>query len=190
MEVSVAHIPQKDPQSYLLRLYNVHVPRGTRAYREHRHLQFEISLCKGGAGTYRTKDAVYPIRKGDVFVFASQEVHCITEICGEGEELHMLNVQFEPRYLWSARRDDASLQYLQMCTAHAPSFSNRLPAEEEITQHIARLLLETEAEFAQEESEYALIVRNRMTEIMVLLLRKTDYAKTGQNVMDKGLIGQ
>jgi len=179
MDVNVAYIPQEDTQSYLLRLYNVSVAAGIRPYREHHHLQFEISLCKSGRGTYHTKEATYPIEAGDVFVFASHEVHCITEI--EGEGLHMMNVQFEPRYLWSARRDDASLQYLQMCTGHSADFSNRLPRAHRVTQRIARLLLETEEEFAQRANEYPLMVRSRVTEIMVLLLRELGYAQEAES---------
>ena len=50
-------------------------------------------LIKSGGGIYRTKDKEYSIRKGDVFLFASNEIHCITAIDKGGLEL--MNIHFE-----------------------------------------------------------------------------------------------
>ncbi len=179
MEVHGAYIPQDDTQSYLLRLYNVHVPSGARPFRDHHHLQFELALCKSGSGTYRTKERTYPIQAGDVFVFASHETHCITDVAESPQGLHMMNIQFEPRYLWGGRNDHFSPQHLRVCTNHADGFSNRLDPNNPSTARIATLLSEIEAEFFFRNVEYPLMVRSKICEILVLLLREQGYAEQG-----------
>ena len=85
--------------SLRLRLFHSVVQSFQRAYTEHRHTAFELSLICSGTGVYRAGEKSYCFREGDVFLFSTNEPHCIVEVNGV---LDILNLQFEPRFLWSA----------------------------------------------------------------------------------------
>ena len=70
-----------------------------REYREHHHTECELSVFLAGSGIYTVGDIRYPFKRGDVFLFGSDEVHCITEI---SEGIELLNIHFEPRILWES----------------------------------------------------------------------------------------
>ena len=69
--------------------------------RIHKHTEFELSLILSGTGLYRTDGGAYDIRPGDVFTYATNEPHCITDIDDGGMEL--LNIQFSPSYIFPVR---------------------------------------------------------------------------------------
>lgn len=172
MEVQADYIPAQKDSHFLFKLFNVQVPVQRRAFREHQHIYFEISLFKQGAGVYTTHDDAYPIQPGDVFVFASNEVHCITEITAP---LALMNVHFEPRFLWSGSDSAAPFRGM-LCFGHGASFRNRLPPEQAASARIRQLLLETEAEMAGRAPEYERMVRLKLSEIFIHLVRSLHYA--------------
>lgn len=106
----------------LLKMWTIDVDLKQRPYVKHSHTRFEITVVNGGRGVYTTENAVYPMEEGDVFVFSSNEIHCITETDGE---LSITNLHFEPRYL----SDDFSNGYMNFCFYHSMDFSNRIPSE-------------------------------------------------------------
>lgn len=171
MEVRAWYIPENPARSFLLKLFNVYVPAGTRTFRTHQHIHFEIALFRAGAGTYTTARTTYPIRPGDVFVFASNEVHCITEITAP---LDLMNVHFAPRFLWTGSGAAAPGSEL-LCYAHNPAFSNRLDPVGAATARIRQLLQGTEAELRDRAPEYESMVRIRLSEVFVQLLRGCAY---------------
>ena len=171
MEIRAWYIPENPARRFLLKLFNVRVPAGTRAFRTHQHIHFEIALFRAGAGTYTTAHTAYPIRPGDVFVFASNEVHCITEITAP---LDLMNVHFEPRFLWSGSGSAAPGSEL-LCYAHNPEFSNRLNPDTPAADRIRALLRETERELTDRAPEYETMVRVKLSEIFVRLLRGCAY---------------
>ena len=71
----------------LLKLYHSAVMPEKRGYRNHHHAEFEIGLIKAGTGIYKVGEREYPIQKGDIFLFSTDEHHCITEISGNEEML-------------------------------------------------------------------------------------------------------
>ncbi len=180
MEVTEAYIPKDSGSDYLLQLINVHVPSGPRPPKEHHHIQFELMICKSGSGTYMAEKGAYPILPGDVFVFSSHENHYISVIDPAPEGIHMMDVKFEPRYLWGSRYDSLSGEHLHFCFAHAPDFPNRLPPDHPATRRIRDLMLQIEEEFDGCKTEYALMVRSKVIEIVILLLRELGYADTSQ----------
>lgn len=107
----------------LLKMWEVNVSPGERDFTRHSHLRFEIAAVNSGEGVYRTEGAVYPMREGDVFVFSSNEVHCITGVSGGG--MSLTNLHFEPRYLTETHGD---APFIRLCFSHAPQFCNRIPA--------------------------------------------------------------
>ncbi len=177
MEVKEASIKDNNQRDVLLKLFNVHVPSGDRAWREHRHSQFEIVLFKSGSGKYTTANAVYSIQKGDVFVFSSNEEHCITKI-DDREEMILMNLHFEPRYFWGTGNDSFSDSNLFF--SHQKTFQNRLNRGDDAAKIIARLLLEIEKEFLEKPPEFRISVRAKVIEILLTLIRQTNYYAPGQ----------
>ena len=68
-----------------------------RSYSAHHHTQCELSVFLEGEGIYTVGKNEYGFRAGDVFLFASDEEHCITEVY---TQMDLLNIQFEPYVLW------------------------------------------------------------------------------------------
>ncbi len=173
MQTSEALIPSATGGGFLLKLFNVWVEEGERRFRDHRHIEFEIVLIKSGGGIYRTCDKEYTIRAGDVFLFASNEVHCITAINKGGLEL--MNIHFEPRFIWSSGNDLFDADYLRIFYNRSENFENRLPRDSAETAEIARLLMEMEQEFLDKKPEYTLMVKVLLLSILVKMSRGFDY---------------
>ena len=145
MNLREYYIPESSKHNFQLKLFNVNPPSGKRIFREHRHTQFEIALFKSGSGTYNTVQKSYDICYGDIFVFSSNEIHCITNIEPE-EKMVIMNLHVEPRCLWSSELDTLSQDHLDLCFRHSPQFENRLPRNNPNTDKIRQLLLEMEQE--------------------------------------------
>ncbi len=173
MQTSEALIPSATGGGFLLKLFNVWVDEGQRKFRDHRHVEFEIVLIKSGAGIYRTKNKEYTIRAGDVFLFASNEVHCITAIDKGGMQL--MNIHFEPRFIWSSGNDLFDADYLRIFYDRSERFENRLPRDSEQTKSIARMLMDMEQEFSDKKPEYTLMVKVLLLSILVTMMRGFDY---------------
>lgn len=170
MSVSQAFI--KDENDVLVKLFNVNVPPGVREGYDHRHAKFEIALFKEGNGVYTTKLRTYSIKSGDVFVFSSNENHSITRI-DDCCDMRLMNLHVEPRYFWGSKFD--SFGYGGIFFSHSPNFLSRLSRNSEYTDKIRNLLLETEAEFENMSPEYELMIRAKITEIFVTLIRNCGY---------------
>lgn len=175
-----AFIPENNRTGFLFKLWNNTVEPFHRSVLEHRHLQFEIVLFKSGRGKYTTTGGVYDIQKDDIFVFSSNEQHCITEIY-DGDAFQFLNIHFEPRYVWGSRYNGFSNDAMNICFSHNDSFCNRLPRNNEYTERVRRLILEIESELEQRQPEYELMVHNKIYEILIILARNLDYG-TGKTV--------
>lgn len=83
--------------STLLKVWKVSVQPGVRPLVRHSHIRFEITLITSGSGIYTVGDMEYHIKPDSIFVFASNEQHCVTKVDENG--LEMINLHFEPRYL-------------------------------------------------------------------------------------------
>src|SRR5574344_1922605 len=64
----------------------------------HRHTELELSLIIGGSGIYRASDKVYQIKEGDIFLYCTNEEHCVTD----ADNLSLFNIHFSPRFFWEA----------------------------------------------------------------------------------------
>lgn len=142
-----------------------------RPYEEHRHTAIELSLICSGAGTYQTGTKTYPFRTGDVFLFSSNEPHCIIEVSGI-HPLDIMNLQFEPRFLWSAENWIFRVQYPDIFFNRNESFSNRLSAQPQSAKDIAVRLKAVENEFLEERMDYRLMVKLQILELLVIIRRK------------------
>ncbi len=153
----------------LLKLYHSAVMPEKRGYRNHHHAEFEIGLIKAGTGIYKVGEREYPIEKGDIFLFSTDEHHCITEISGEDEML-IMNIQFAPRLLWS-QSGFFNTDLLKIFLERKQGFSNRLHFSENITQRVQKYMLEAEKEFKTSSAQYELMVKVNLLSILVELTR-------------------
>ncbi len=157
--------------STLLKMWTVEVPHERRVWQRHCHIPFEIGLVLEGNGEYSVGEKAYPILPGDVFVYASNELHSITSIGKSG--LSLLNLQFDPRYLWGNSTDSLSEESINLCFSHNPHFENRIPKEQ--AGKIAELMLEIKKEFVEQKPEYSLTVKSILNMILISLIRDFDY---------------
>ena len=105
-------------KGYHIRVYDSVVEFRHRDFFAHRHADFEISCVLCGQGLYCLRDGAVTIGAGDVFVFGSNQVHCITENDPD-DPITLFNVQFEPRMLWSPTIGLARRSYLPLFAASA-----------------------------------------------------------------------
>lgn len=103
----------------MIRSYHSSLPPQQRPYREHWHTECELSVFLTGSGVYAVGEATYEFRAGDVFLFGSNEQHCITSV---HDEFELLNIRFEPRLLWE-QRDSAEL--INLFAARKADFGHR-----------------------------------------------------------------
>ena len=157
----------------LLKMWHVYVPEGKRTFYRHNHLQFEITLIKQGKAVYTTGDKEYIISTGDVLVFASNEMHCITDVT-DGE-LKMINLHFEPRYLWSGSSEILSEKHINFCFSHNPNFENCIKKEN--AGNLAKLLTSIKGEFESKKEEYPLMIKTYLDMILVELIRNFGYTE-------------
>ena len=153
----------------LLKLYHSAVMPEKRGYRNHHHAEFEIGLIKAGTGIYKVGDREYPIQKGDIFLFSTDEHHCITEISGN-EEMLIMNIQFAPRLIWS-QSGVFNTELLKIFLERKQNFSNRLESSAELTARVRSLMLDAEKEFVSGKAQYELMVKINLLSILVELTR-------------------
>lgn len=153
----------------LSRLFNSRAVRARDRSRNHHHTMLEVSLIKRGNGVYTVGNRTYDIREGDIFIFASDEAHCITEV--SSEDMLIMNIHFEPRFIWAPGNGMFDAKYLRVFLDRAPDFSNRLERDTDATREISALMLSMESEFECAKPEYELVVKIRLLTLLVLLAR-------------------
>jgi len=163
---------------FLLKLFHSTVSPGQRIYREHHHTEIEISVFKSGKGIYTVGKKSYDFQKGDVFMFSSNEIHCITDISAD-EPFDLMNLHFEPRFVWSAGNNIFDLKYLKIFFERNEKFENRLDRNNPNTEKIRNLLYEIEKEFEEKQPEYELMIKVELLKILVTAIRGYDYVKKG-----------
>lgn len=154
----------------LLKMWEVNISCGERRYVKHSHTRFEITVVNGGEGEYTTENAVYKMKKGDVFVFSSNEQHCITKVSRGG--ITITNLHFEPRYLIENHKSD---DFVNFCFSHSHNFSNRIPyADAEILRKNHTMI---KKELSSREESYTAAIRAYLDIILIDLLRNHKYVE-------------
>lgn len=118
------HILTEQNGNIIIKAFHSGVLPEKRAYNAHHHTECELSLFISGSGIYSVSGKNYTFSPGDMFLFCSNEPHCITEI---SEKLNLLNIHFEPRILWE--NPDAS-ELLALFNDRSESFSNKFPSDD------------------------------------------------------------
>lgn len=155
----------------LLKMWSIKMDKRTRPYVKHSHSRFEITVITQGSGEYTTENAVYPMRAGDVFVFSSNEVHCITQSGDNG--LSLINLHFEPRYLDFDNKLELNSSLTNFCFAHSEAFKNRIPAENAESIRINHENIKQE--FLKNDDLHPLAIKAYLYLILIDLLRNQHY---------------
>ena len=135
---------------------------------EHRHTAFEISTIARGHGQYRVGERVYRFAPEDVFLFSTNEAHCITEAM---DDLQVINLQFEPRFIWMPGHDTFDLRYLDVFFHRSDRFCHQLCHDDPRAQEIRVMLRQIDREFLQKADCYDLMVKNMLLTTLVLIRR-------------------
>lgn len=164
----------------LLKMWEVSISEGKRPLTKHQHLNFEIMRVTSGSGTYCTANGNFPILPGDIFIFCSNEWHCITEAGKNG--LCITNLQFNPSFVHSSYTsfpDMTSALNANFCFSHSPGFQNRIPAKD--TLQLETLFTSIHKELAEPLPEYKLSVKSLLSLFLISLIRFYHYAKYEKN---------
>ena len=167
----------------LLKLFDVTVPKHIRPLVMHRHTQLEIAWVISGSGCYSVGNEVLPMESGDIFVFSSNEFHCITEI--SSTSMNILTMQFEPRYLFGSSFESLSSSCINLCFAHSDSFQNRIPACRAAA--LQNALLQIKNELCTQAPEAALLVKSYLNILLVTLIREHNFAGQGRSFQRKNV---
>lgn len=156
----------------LVKIFHSTVEGGKRAYRGHHHTECELSTIISGCGTYSLENKEYDVKKGDVILFGSDETHCLTEISTD-ERFDLLNIQFEPRILWTNTEFHGNL--MQIFLERNKNFENRINRNNPTSNALKRLIFEIEDEMANDRFNRSFIVQSKLFEILTLIIRDYDY---------------
>lgn len=104
-------------------------------------------------------------------LLGSDEEHYITTVYDE-PPLRLMNLQFEPRFIWSPGSEVFDARYLGMFLNHGDGFNNRLPAEEETAMQVYALMEDMLEECRAARPEYELIVKAKLLLLLGLLGRR------------------
>ena len=156
-----------------IKIYHSTVSEGKRSFNPHHHTECELSLITEGSGIYSVKNKKYEFRKGDIFLFNSDEIHCITEVFG-GKRFDVLNIHFEPRLLWS-RDGFSSFELLKIFFSRSDIFENMIDRNNPASKKIVELILDAERELCDKKFEYPLAVKGKILEILLILSREYGY---------------
>ena len=148
-----------------IKSYHSTLPPVKREYREHHHTECEIAVFLRGRGTYAVHGRELPFCAGDVFLFGSNEAHCIINI---EEEFDLLNVHFEPRLLWE---HPDTMELLNIFAARSRGFSNRFA---DADGALRAMLLELEDELRDKPPCCEVRARSLLLDVLVHMIRKYD----------------
>ena len=143
--------------------------------RNHHHTAFEISLILAGKGKYKTQNEHTDIKPGDIFLFSTNESHCITDIEGGGMEI--LNMKFAPAFVLQAGAAQEETEFMNIFLNRKPGYSNKLARENPQTPAVRDLLLSIKEECEKKEPCHAALVYARLIEIFALVYRHFDVAE-------------
>ena len=169
-ESYITYPSARGENAYGIRIYESAVEFSRRDFFAHRHSDLELSLILSGNGTYRFETGEMRIEAGDIFLFGSKCIHCITEVF-PGEEMRLLNVQFEPRFLWSPLANMMPREYVGLFSGKC----EKLPRPSDIHAQIRKNLECIREESMEKRLGYATVIRSRLCESLTALMRDGEH---------------
>ncbi len=157
-----------DNGTAIIKTFHSTVKPGKRSYNEHHHTECELSIFISGRGIYSVHEKKYEFQGGDMFLFGSNEPHCITEIY---EDINLLNIHFEPRILWN---NSENVELLNLFAARNKNFSNKFSGKD---IKLRDIIYEVENEIDQKRTGYRIQVKYTLFSALVHILREYNYVK-------------
>ena len=161
-----------DKNKEIIKVFHSKVSAGKRIYTEHHHTECELSLFVAGSGIYTVGKKVYEFNEGDMFLFGSDEPHCITELYTETD---LLNIHFEPQLLW---QQPENMELLTLFFAKNVNFSNRFSGRDTALKN---LILNIEKEISEKLTGYIIETKYRLFSALIYILRRYDYFDKSPN---------
>lgn len=158
------HALQDGAGRTIIKVYHSVLTPQKRPHLDHHHTECEISVFLSGSGTYMVNGKAYEFHAGDVFLFGSNEAHCITEIT---ETMDLLNVQFEAKLLWERTE---SVELLNLFAARNKNFSNRFENDEKLINGLALL----ERELCEQPACVTVTAKYLLFSLLVHIIRHYD----------------
>ena len=139
-----------------------------RSYNAHHHTECELSVFIDGEGVYSVCGKEYEFKPMDVFLFGSNEEHCIKAI---DKEINLLNMQFEPRILWE---HSENIELLKLFSARNEHFSNRFNGSDTT---LSRLIISIENELRNKDIGYKIQVKYLLFAALIHMMRNYPYTQ-------------
>lgn len=168
-EIEIVYPTADERVGVRIRIYESQVDFREREFFEHRHSDFELSLILSGEGVYRFADCTETISAGDVFVFGSNKVHCITESRGD-EPMRLFNLQLEPRFIWSPFLNMLPREYVGLFSGKCEKLSFGSEIHEKITEKLKNIRTESR----ERRVGYEIVVRSLLCEALAELMRASE----------------
>lgn len=158
-------------QNRLFRLFESIPGFMRRDFTEHHHTAIEISYICSGSGIYRIRGEEVEFRAGDLFFFGTNEVHCITDVF-DGEEMRLLNLHLEPRFLWTIEENLANSRLINFFIERAAEIPFLIDRQ---SSSLSALLLSMRDEANAKGAAYDLMMKVSLLELLVLIMRSYGY---------------
>lgn len=143
-------------------------------YTEHHHSEFELSVIESGSGCYSCAGIDYEFQAGDVFMHCGNDNHCFKRIDRE-DSLHLLVIQFEPKFVWTSGGDWFDSKYLQIFIGGEKNeICRHIESEEPVAKEIWALLDNSFEECRKHEPAYDMFVKANLLGILAKLARYYD----------------
>lgn len=163
-----------EDEHILLKMWSVTISAGRRPLTKHQHLNFEIMMVDSGSGIYTTDNESHSITKGDIFVFSSNEQHCITATGVDG--LCITNLQFDPQFIqYNGTNFDYTtvITNSRFCFQHNPLFQNKIDAKD--AAELIQLFCLIKNELFGQSEEYVLSIKSYLQLLLIKLVRDFGY---------------
>ena len=149
-------------------------------FRHHKHTEFEFSLILSGSGNYKIGGKVYDIQKNDVFIFGTNEQHCITDI--EEGGMNILNIHIQPSYMWDTNSINGKLNFMKVFFDRNNNFTNRIDRNNPVKKEIISLINNIKIEFLNKKPDYEIIIKQYAVKSFVLIMREFNYVNLNLDI--------
>lgn len=174
-EFVITDIGEISLENLYLKMWEIKVGPEMKMLRDHRHINFEFTAVLDGSGIYHTTSGDKIMKKGDIFVFSSNEPHCITKI--ENEGLNLLNLHFNKMFLIENSLLDS--EYPNIFFNHSKNFPSKISAEK--SDFIFKNLSIIKNELSNKENGYIQAISLTLGLIFIDLLRNHSYYLPDEN---------
>ena len=154
---------------FRIKIFESEVNFTHRDFFEHKHSDFEISFIKSGRGVYQLKDRICEFNQGDIFIFGTNVIHCITDTYDE-EKTNLINIQFEPRLIWSP----FSNLLTDECRKVFNGKNEKITSKNDVYDDISSIILKIQREATHRNVGYEILIRAYLCEIIGLLVRESE----------------